>query len=254
MVFLILIAAACGACRASSNARIYDAEQLAAYVREQGLEAGKRPVCWSDPAGRTVFVIGRTVSAPSSVVPSSVSSPLETEPSTVGAGRSLVLLSADRNEPLIMDLQGIDLRTQWIDATGKVWDLPAFAAGATIDRSSGLFLRCEPSPSRGFSVGRMGRADGWMFSGEFPTELPYGAHVKARGADVIVCENWHTKVQGAPTPRAHYWVYSPDPQQAGKYVQTDSYWQESLRLVMTDEVLLDVDGDWLGQRMRKNKE
>lgn len=222
---------AMGGCRASQAERAYKHDEVRMYLGERGLKPDASVSCWSDQSGKTVFIVAYRDVAEGD------------------RGPFLLVLSEDSEEPLLVDLRNVSFKETWVDARGKIWELPGFARAATIDRASGLFIRCEPPGYREFSVGRFDRPDSWLFSGVLPEGVGRRIHVEARGDNIVVCEDWNFKVQGAPSPRAHRWVYSPDPAEPGKYVQTDAYWQDTWRLKMSDEVWLRVDGDWLDRRL-----
>lgn len=220
-----------GGCRASQTERAYKHDAVRMYLGERGLKPSVSVSCWSDQSGKTVFI--------------------EAYRDVVDGDRGpfLLVLREDSEEPLLVDLRNVNFEQHWVDARGNIWGLPAFADGAPIDRASGLFIRRVPPGYRKFSVGRVDRPGKWLLSGVLPEGVGPRIHVEARGDDIVVCEDWHFKVQGAPSPRAHRWVYSPDPTEPGKYVQTDAYWQDTWRLKMSDEVWLKVDGDWLDRRL-----
>ena len=207
---LILMIAGC----ASSDARQARDAQLRARLADHGLEAGPEHVrWWSDPSGRTTFVLCH-------------------KGSDWQRDYSLMLLRTDREQPTIVDLQGVDLNKQWVDSEGKLWSMPAYVTDElkaanwfSIDESSGLFVACGPKPStRNISVGQMDNAEGWLFTDTLPPQMTNAVHVHAKGPNVIVSEDWSFKVNGVKDPRPHHWVYSPDPGNPGRYARTDSYW------------------------------
>lgn len=207
LFLLVFLIAGCASHPVVKNMVLFDREDMARYLNDQGFKVDEIDNYWEDAKGRVVYIpSGDAVS-----------------------GYELIILTADREHPYRISLPNVSpVREYWADPAGRLLNLPHFAYDdldhyiyTEIDFQSGYFF--QRTPDHIVHIGNINDPNGWLFSvPDSPAFMVCEIH--ARGKTVYLlddrdCLNY---------PFISVWKnncrsYAPDPKDASKYIESSEF-------------------------------